>query len=865
MWEINFDLSYITDVESVSNEQFASSAQERMEDKMKRDVIKHEHGFTLLEVIVAVMIIGVVGTLVLQTIVKANTSMEISNVQTFMDNITQSAKEAYKADPETVLFKDIESTIYPFSSMARTTNVTNADTNTGTTTYSKKFTKTYSSNLFPLSNETDPNSKYKVEITFVPITKQTSISAPGFEYKAVEYKMESRLYTKDKNDAITWNVEPLYDKSYSFDNIAVKDHTSSGISYATVKFDPNGGRMVPADAPVEIDKIVGDDIGEIIHKAQKGDQFFMGWSTDKTSAAISSKIIDSNYKVSGDVTLYAKYLNDEYAVKFEIDPGIQSFNVPNIENPKIEAVNMGIQTSNPNVKIQDVKAQNGKLTGSDMFMENAVSQQGKAFVGWADVSGKPYKEDDKVDPPYLILKPIMEDAKEETINVIVNLNIENSTVLNTKTGVKFNHVVYPYTNSDFVISVENGNAHMLQKNFQKKSAEGFIKEIDASALHLTADNPESVYDSKINGGEVKFSEKDGLTYTSFEEFYNNSEQVKRAKKNGANQLRIKTSLRVQYAGIDMDSYTNPKSVVDEKDPIKTRSGSSTVSDAQLTKVFNGSENPSGSAAYSDEGIARIKDIILKDKSIKRVNIDKSVGVNYESLKVYSAMPYTVGSGEIKNEYDIMLTMPTGYLKRFPFNKGYGFYLNMNVSGMRVSEGMIQIRIGAKYKDNKMVAIQDNWVNIMPEYEGNVKNEIRNITMRGELVCSVNSFTTTTQFDGRTIQIKGISTNAYSGNLNSNAYIQIPGPPSSANYYWTKINYPFAGGPTPYVRIEYLTSHQLNAAFVPRNFGSTTNSNINFREHIKTTGSATRNILTFAPNTDELAVLPYWLKSTRKTT
>lgn len=845
--------------------------------KQTESIIRNERGFTLLEVVVAVMIIGVVGTLVLQTVVKANTSMEISNVQTFMDNLTQSAREAYKSDPENVLFKDYTN-IYPFAGMSRTTGTTTVDATTGQTVYTKIFTQEYSSNLSALTTENDPNAMYKVEYTFVPMVKKGSIAAPGFQYKAAEYEMKSILSIKNKAGN-TWNQEPLYDKSYSFDNISVINHAQSGIKYATVKLDPVDGTIDPIGAPSEFDVIIGDSIGSSLTQvAKKPGHVFKGWSKDRNSPGISAEVIKSSEIITGDTTLYAKYLaTDEYVVTYQLDAN-QTFNVPDI-NPSLKSVDMGLKTTNPSPKIKDAKTADNKVDGSKMFANNTVSQSGKSFDGWADVNGNIYRENDTINPKYTVLKPIMIDTKEESIDLNVELDITGDNVVakNTKTGIATRHILYPYTNASYEFYFDKGKPRVIGRNFQKDSSQSGINAIGGpSALHpINKGVPEVIYDSSTDGGTVVFKDKNGKSYNTFEEFYKNSPEIREAKAKNANQLVInKTTLTVKYKGINIESYT---SYTGEKDEIKNRSGGSAISNDGLNSVFPSNEKPIGSGNFTTESMKKVSDAILEmDRAIKNVNVMNTVEVRFTAGDPLIAKPYTVGaSGEKAKAYTMNLTLPTDYLKTgWVSGTNYNQQIKARVAGIRIAKrdgvDWIQINIQANYGNGEQaigygIRGSDGYVWLCPATDSNgYKIKIGTIRLRGD-VHHMGSLELDKQPSlieknlaayGDQISVNIVPNRAFANNPAWNE--PYTNPPKTYNFKHLGIGDPGMWG------VHEFYDYHLQLCF---NYFSFTDAGyINYAEDwgVISEGGLSRSILTFAPDSGQKQVLPYWLVSNRKT-
>ncbi|MEG0576374.1 MAG: InlB B-repeat-containing protein [Bacilli bacterium] len=721
--------------------------------KFMKDIKSNETGFTLLEVIVAVAIVGVIGSLALQMVIKADTSMQISNVQSFMDNITQSAKEAYKSDPEGVLFNPTKP--YPFTKMVSTSATTDKDSNEGNTTYTRIFEKTYSANLSPLKLINDEKSEYKVVIEFKPESK-TNEASNGFDYKAAEYKMESKMYAKDNKDRTKWKVEPLYDKTYSFENIGVKNHGLSPIKYATITFDTAGGTLVPTDSPRTIDRVIGDSIGAIEQEAKKQNYLFKGWSTSPTGTGYDTSVIDSTYKITGDTTLYAKYLNDkEYVVQFVIDPGIQSFNVTNVE-PKAKEVELGIKVDSTTTAppIKNTTDKDNKVKGGDMFAKNAVSEKGKVFVGWQDSSGKMYTPDSKVDPRYTILTPVFKDRSELEKGQIEQINLEldiSDTFVQGKDGKEYKNILYPYSDVEFTFTVDKeGHAIIKENNYQKEESESIIKSLNSDKFYPASKKvPESSLEFNSKDGKLAFIDKDGTTrYETINEYY------KSLKLNSKFEIiNIKNiTIKLTYKGLDVSEFTAHP--VDKKDSVKT-SGGNTVNDAQLNTLFGikgtgTPDKPKLSAkkiTFNDEdqtGIAMLTALNKDFKKIVEVSID-SLDVKENRSTNEKATSYDLSSSggdglhpepidgyhlydEVRIVYPTSL-LPWEYVIKDKRGNLQFWYYSSRINNL-IDEngkkdknfGMIQINGALKYADrtnaigferkSQMIG-EDSYINIMP--------------------------------------------------------------------------------------------------------------------------------------------------------
>lgn len=426
-----------------------------------KKLLRGNSGFTLMELVITAGIIGLIGTVLVQGIMSAKSSTEVTDVQEYMDVITTEAVEAFKAEP-TELVNFVLTSGVPQNSLPHPYDTMRVEpVNPAERTEGVKFVNYYNEYLMDFnSNRTDPQVKYAVEMRLIP--DAPSNANPAFKFTVSKWKLNVKVLTKKSDSSNTY--DEMYTKDFEFDNIAVKNQSTNpgstfppGTVTSIAKFYPNKGTFTEADISGMGSGVVAPDGGMEIEIANATSilsyappvtgtdgyaKKVLGWTTvkdDRSTMVKEQDLVDVNQPN----VYYAYFLEENvYEIRFELSKSKQAFN-SNLSG----IINDGTHTSSYRVKdedldkpIESLNLKIGDILSADgnnvekkkaLFNNDAVKEPGKKFKAWIYKENVSYTYDKKftiTDSHQLVLQPEMEISRDpvKTINSIdVTLDISN--------------------------------------------------------------------------------------------------------------------------------------------------------------------------------------------------------------------------------------------------------------------------------------------------------------------------------------------------------------------------------------------------------------------------------------------------------
>lgn len=407
-----------------------------------------------MELVVSIGIISMISSIVLSSVIGANTNSTTANIISHMDNITTQAKEVFQLYPDDVLNGSTREDPYVTMSNIGLAKDTNGNEIAGSTEYITHYNEGLS-----ILRIDDPAVQYKLVVTFLP---KTVDNVKGFSHSTVKYEMEANVYAKETAPSTNFKKESLYTKVFEFDRITTNAFESIPKRTLTVSFDPNGGTIYLNGAKQSSGKYeqkyyTGEAIygGGRFITSKKDKNKFIGWSTSNTLPNSRILINPDTYKVKNSETLYAQYLKNDTTVEYRLQLNLgpdESWNVSNssISNDSI-FFEKEVSASNPAPLVKNM--------GNDVdefFKSNAVKKRGYKFLHWRDSNGKEVDTNTQLKEQYMQLYPVfkkLDNDRTELISVNLTLDLTNevagtSSVDSSKSRL---YAVYPFTKMEYEI------------------------------------------------------------------------------------------------------------------------------------------------------------------------------------------------------------------------------------------------------------------------------------------------------------------------------------------------------------------------------------------------------------------------------
>lgn len=404
--------------------------------------MKTDKGFTLIEMVIALGVIALIGTLLIQSVATTSANTKTADLIVFLDQTTKQAREKFEAYPNEVLNNHMslsDSEFYPYNDMAYQMVSANE------LHYRASFTKNLKRTTMGSSDEI-----YLMDINFTGIDKSTPA---GFSFRVKSFQMKTTVYEKIGG---VMNEEPIYTKEFTFDNVMIQEFPTIQETRKVI-FHGNGGCIVASlDAPtcistsVEKEYYKGDSIygttldGSRTPFGYQEHATFIGWSLSNSDR----NLITNSFRVEEDTTVYAQYLaENQYRLEFSIN-GSERFNVDGITGEdaiKPYYVENGFSHSPVLVKDMD--------NVERFFTNNAVRKNGYQFLYWEDKDGNEVTLESIIDEPHMILYPHfeqLEDGDQEVLSANLVLDLTNVSAGNNmydNSNRLFS--VYPFTKMEY--------------------------------------------------------------------------------------------------------------------------------------------------------------------------------------------------------------------------------------------------------------------------------------------------------------------------------------------------------------------------------------------------------------------------------
>ncbi|MEG0265466.1 MAG: type II secretion system protein [Erysipelotrichaceae bacterium] len=651
---------------------------------MKRFFKKNNKGFTMIELVLTVGIVALIGSVLVQGIVTAKSSTEVTDVQEFMDDFTTQARESFKAEPSKIVgFINGQaiaptSLPYPYNEMRSISN------GTGNPTHFEKY---FTADLMDFgSAKNDPTVKYAVEIK---LKTDNPADSNSFSFNSSKWAMNIKVSMKKTgtNDA---KFDEMYTKKYEFDNVSLANvitKPSDADETKVVRFYANGGEIKNANGgeinhvensvEVKVDKntSLSSYVPKVAHKSPKKVSEPIGWSTNPNDSYNLVDLTKVNAN-SGAMKYYAQYIDkDSYQVTLKLENSEQSFNdnlKPLLKAPYTQFSNGRIGESTDSI------GHFLRVSGSEKFFyennKKAVIQPNKKFKGWKDKEGNTYTYNTsvgKVGNHHLVLMPYMvkgDDVKPENVKAMdidVTLDLSNETSLFAYENVSYT-LEYNKDLDSFNVKASSVNRNNIVSDL------GGPKFNTAVVTTYTPDKSKIYFKND--------SSKKNLKDAYFKNF--DEDKYQKVKITGIN-------LKVVYKGMDLTEFSknaNDSNYV----PVKTASSNISIQKKDLMNMFGGEPNLSYSreiVSKEDDMYAAIEDHIngFTDKvmfTTSNSKFSKEKGnspapVLNKEMKSY--VPYTVNLRDIPtvafDEQNIGRYWPLNYSYRV-VERGNMLYLRL---------------------------------------------------------------------------------------------------------------------------------------------------------------------------------------------
>ncbi|MEG2270421.1 MAG: type II secretion system protein [Erysipelotrichaceae bacterium] len=661
---------------------------------------KNNKGFTMIELVLTVGIVALIGSVLVQGIVTAKSSTEVTDVQEFMDDFTTQARESFKAEPSKIVGFINDQVIaptslpYPYNEMLSISNGKDEAGRNKPTHFEKYFTADLMD--FKL-DKNDPNTKYAVEIK---LKTDNPTDSNSFSFSSSKWAMNIKVSMKKTgtNDA---KFDEMYTKKYEFDNVSLANvitKPSGAEESKVVRFYANGGEIVGVNenggtinkvensVEVEISNnnaSLSAYVPKVAHKSDKKVPEPIGWSMRPKDSKNLVDLTKVNVN-SGATKYYAQYIDaNSYQVTLRLENSEQSFNdnlnqlfeKNGYEAPYTQFSNGRVGTSDKHI------SHFLSVGGSEkLFYENnkeAVIQPNKKFKGWKDKKGNIYDYSTPVGDVgnhHLVLMPYMiksDDVKPDNVkamNIDVNLDLSNEETMFGYENVSYK-LDYDYDSDSFVITATSTvkDANVLALN----------PDLKTSVVKTYTPNKSNIYFT--TGGSSSDKSKKTLNAAYFK---NLDSQYQKVKITGIN-------LNVIYKGMDLGEFkANANS--SNYSPIKVSKSNKVLTKDELVKVLDGKPIIN----YTPENIGNIDKMMKKIEFNTKGFADK-VPFNSTNSKVVginkgNSSPRLESNSSSKYKYDVIINdVPTVAIDVMPVS-----YHPMNYSYriIKKADGNLYIRL-----------------------------------------------------------------------------------------------------------------------------------------------------------------------------
>lgn len=639
--------------------------------------MKNERGFTLMEMVIALGVIAIIGSLLVSSVVTINSNTKTADLTAFLDGVTNQAREVFAANADKVItnsFSSTDASLYPYTSMAYQALSENEI----------HYTQSYTDNLHTTTIN-DVNEKYRMVIAF----HGTDVSdiPSGFSFKTKTFEMEANVYENIEGNL---TKEPLYTKVYTFDNITTSAYPTVG-EVKKVTFQGNGGCIVERKEDTSClgtskqkDYFKGDSLYSAgvdrtpAYAGYKQNNLFIGWSL----GAGDRNLLGNDFKVMNDTSVYAQYLEaNQYRLEFQIS-GDERFNVAGISG---DAATKPYYVEKASVNKPVIS--NMETNISRFFVDNAVRKNGYKFDYWEDASGNKVTPNTVMNQQYMILYPHftpLDDGNQEMLSLNLTLDL-NNVVASNDGGVSRLFALYPFTKMEYSIKYDKttdsftlAQKEMLNKDLNSLSnlSKGFVMS-------------DKSFNSKNNVSNLYLTGANGTKFSTFSEYVQNSLSDPNHTFSIAD-----VRLQVKMPSFSLGDYYDASSA---KDSLRAVGSGITLDKKSASSLFN---NPETGAEFTF-----LNNIPMEPNSLDAIN-DKIAALTHDVGSFYNTgtISFSSSTSTSYDSYTIpgKVTPPT---KKSIVDKHiakYDYYITIPLSILDDKKSKIGVNVGEVYQ----------WINSM---------------------------------------------------------------------------------------------------------------------------------------------------------